>query len=593
MTMRFSAQSTYQFDIDEKLAMGMDEVYASPFDPRTNDRFSSVETIIENLEKLREKAGRASERGLAVFPLFLTIMHPEGNFDVHPRFRRQRNLDGSVRPGFVCFRDERRQEEQLRIVDAAAALGFRRIAFDDDFRDAFCYCDEHLASFEGFRGKSREEIRKIFDGALDSAEHEDLRVAWYKSKREHMLYFAQKIETTIHSRNPKCRIGIFTSAKRCQDLSGRRMLEWVDLFHGEEAPAFTRLFGESYFDTNVGMLKSVGWHAYTHAVYPLDVERRLEVTTVPCFEFRSPGNVMFECQAALLACGVPRVHWALAIDFDASALDRHLEKFKKETGALLEKAAIPDRPSADVAVYIGHLLGPYMPVSDDLIRDPMELYANLAFLGFPVTCTDRFDKKLRAAFVSGPMTREMIQGLDEFVVNGGVAVLDALSARAYSLYGGNMKLTVNGPVTGHSGENCPDGTQDNLAGDLQPEAIYVFEGIEPEMEWRGYKANGAETGTTSAIVRYGQGSLILLGYDMGLASRRMTRPVWRRRVLAMLEHVGVSMPVRWEGDPAVQVQKTGAGYALVNHNPCEAIGVFYRDGEEHAVTLASREIKLI
>ena len=113
------------------------------------------------------------------------------------------------------------------------------------------------------------------------------------------------------------------------------------------------------------------------------------------------------------------------------------------------------------------------------------------------------------------------------------------------------------------------------------------------MEWRGYKANGAETGTTSAIVRYGQGSLILLGYDMGLASRRMTRPVWRRRVLAMLEHVGVSMPVRWEGDPAVQVQKTGAGYALVNHNPCEAIGVFYRDGEEHAVTLASREIKLI
>ena len=276
MTVRFSAHTTYQFDIEESIAMGMDEVYATPFDSRTNERFADVQTILENLKRLREKADRAAERGLAVYPLFLTIMHPEGNFDVHPRFRRQRNLDGSERPGFVCFRDELRQDEMLKALAAAAELGFRRIAIDDDLRDAFCYCDEHLSSFEGFRGRTRGEIQAILDSPLTSAEHEDLRVGWYKSKSEKMLDFARKVETTIHSRNPKCRIGIYTSAKRCQDLSGRRMLEWFDLFHGDEAAAFTRLYGESYFDTGTGIAKSAGWHRYTHAVYPRDVEQRLD-----------------------------------------------------------------------------------------------------------------------------------------------------------------------------------------------------------------------------------------------------------------------------------------------------------------------------
>lgn len=593
MTVRFSAHTTYQFDIEESIAMGMDEVYATPFDSRTNERFADVQTILENLKRLREKADRAAERGLAVYPLFLTIMHPEGNFDVHPRFRRQRNLDGSERPGFVCFRDELRQDEMLQALAAAAELGFRRIAIDDDLRDAFCYCDEHLSSFEGFRGRTRGEIQAILDSPLTSAEHEDLRVGWYKSKSEKMLDFARKVETTIHSRNPKCRIGIYTSAKRCQDLSGRRMLEWFDLFHGDEAAAFTRLYGESYFDTGTGIAKSSGWHRYTHAVYPRDVEQRLEMTTVPAFEFRSPGNLLFECQLALLGCGVPLVHWALAVDFDISGLDRHLPGFKKTAEGLLESAPVPGQFTYDLAVYVGQGLGPYMPVSESLVRDPMEFYANLSLVGLPLACTDRIRENMRAVFVSGPVSREDVQNLDEYVKDGGVACLDALSARGYSLYGGEIEIAVQGPVTGHATERGPESSEDIAIGDLAPECVYLLETSRASQMWTGHRSDGSVTGKTCVVVRHGQGHFIFLGYDMGLASRALTRPAWRERVLAMLEYAGVTVPCYWSGDIGVQVNRTGTGHALANHNTSEACGVFHNNGEQCDTTLSSREIKLL
>jgi hypothetical protein len=234
-----------------------------------------------------------------------------------------------------------------------------------------------------------------------------------------------------------------------------------------------------------------------------------------------------------------------------------------------------------------------MPVSEALTRDPMEFYANLAFLGLPMTCTGHLGKRFRAVFLSGPVSREMVQGLDEYVVNGGVAMLDALSARAYSLYGGNLKFTVNGPVAGHDGENCPDGSHDELIADLPPDGVFLLEGLKTDAEWTGHRSDGSETGVTSAVVPHGQGYLVLLGYDMGLSSRRLTRPVWRKRVLEMLDQAGVIMSTYWDGDPAVQVQKTGKGFALVNHNPSEAIGVFHVDGESREIVLAPREIKMI
>ena len=105
--------------------------------PTTDQRYAPPEAIQRNLEKLVRKAQEAASRGIEVYPMLLTIHHPEGNFTLPNRYREQQNLDGSLREGFVCFRDATRQDELVESVRHAAELGFERIAFDDDLRDAF------------------------------------------------------------------------------------------------------------------------------------------------------------------------------------------------------------------------------------------------------------------------------------------------------------------------------------------------------------------------------------------------------------------------------------------------------------------------
>ena len=97
----------------------------------------------------------------------------------------QRNIDGSYRPEFICFKDKIRQEEVISITAKFAEFGFNRIMFDDDLRDAFCYCNEHIYDFEGFHGKSRDEIKLILNGIITNPENEQLRQDWYSQRKRY------------------------------------------------------------------------------------------------------------------------------------------------------------------------------------------------------------------------------------------------------------------------------------------------------------------------------------------------------------------------------------------------------------------------
>ena len=108
----YTSQSRLDFDIGHLIDIGILRAYVTPF-TTNNECLAEPETILSNLEQLARKTEVAAKKGLEVCPFFITINHPEGNYEVPSRYRMQRNLDGTRRPAFVCFRDKVRQEEMI------------------------------------------------------------------------------------------------------------------------------------------------------------------------------------------------------------------------------------------------------------------------------------------------------------------------------------------------------------------------------------------------------------------------------------------------------------------------------------------------
>ena len=71
---------------------------------------------------------------------------------------------------------------------------------------------------------------------------------------------------------------------------------------------------------------------------------------------------------------------------------------------------------------------------------------------------------------------------------------------------------------------------------------------------------GTAVGRTCVVLTHGQGTLVVLGYDL---SRRGMMP-WCERLLAMLNTA--NSPVHWTGVASVQLIDCGDKVALVNYN---------------------------
>jgi len=573
----YTSQTRLHFDPDELLRMGISQAYVSPCEAN-NEYLAEQEVMFKNLERLKEKAEQASAKGLEVYPFLITINHPEGSFKVPDRYRKQKNLDGSTRPEFICFLDELRQSELLTLARKAVELGFERIAFDDDLRDAFCYCDTHLMGFPPFRGRSREEIGGILNGVLVNPEHEELRRYWYNYKRQGMECFAQRLEAAIHEINPKCRIGICTSAKRCQDFSGRKMWDWAKLFHSEEAPTFVRLCGECYDDSLMSLVQSTGWHQYTDRLYPSDIERKLEITAVQSIGYRSPGAVLFETRAIESMVGARAIHWAWTEDYPEMGLPDEMIKQRDQIERI--KKQVPGKPSSVLSLYIGEQLGPYTPpnivIPYGATHDPITAYNIISLVGIPIIPVAEIPEDQPAILSSAYISREMIEDIDHYIGAGGVAILDATAARCYRAYGGGVEFAMRGPSVLHKYEIDRDGQRMDMIVDAPTDSVFTIEGSQDSSICESFDIQGQPMGTTVAIFRTKQnGSLVVMGYDLSRMGARMVRTQWRRRLLSTLRAAGVEVPVSWNGSQAVQVVTYDGEVnkvALINYNPNQVTG---------------------
>ena len=593
MAVKLSRQTWLNFDIDHLLADGMSSAYVGPF-ARNNEALAAPEVILANLRQLYEKSLQAAEKGLEVYPLFVTINHPEGNFEVPSRYRIQRNLDGSPRPEFICFRDAVRQAELIRFATYAAELGFGRIAFDDDLRDAFCYCDQHLAECSALSDKSRDEVAVILNDILDHPEGEELRLAWYHYKSAGMKDFALRLTQAVQQVNPDCQFGIFNSAKRCLDFSGRHPVEWLQLFDTKQAPAFVRLAGECYFDDVLHLAQSTGWHAYFNQVFDRKTERMLEITSAAAIEYRSPGTVSFEAEAVVAATGVQNVHCCWPEGFDSSTWNDANDRVQDRLSRIV--AELPSAPTSPLSLYIGHQLGAYTP-ADVAGRygascDPLSAYNITSLVGLPITVIPTIDNSPSAVLCCSYISRQMIQEIDAYVSRGGVAILDATAARCYAVYGGQTSLALDGPRSGHRYEIGPSGERETLIAHCGTEMTFLVSARQVAHEWVGYDLQDEPTGVTSAIVPRDAGRLILLGFDLSRSGPALIRPEWRRRLVELLSRAQVTLPVYWNGPVGVQCNWYETKAALINYNTNKVHGELVVAERREPVSAESRSVTL-
>ncbi|MDP6416841.1 MAG: hypothetical protein QGG54_17680, partial [Gammaproteobacteria bacterium] len=477
----------------------------------------------------------------------------EGNFQLPQRYRKQTNIDGSPRQAFICFRDEVRQAEMLRYAAKAAELGFGRMAFDDDMRDAFCYCDEHLKGFEPFADKDREQVAEILNGVLTNPQQEELRRQWYQYKYDGMCDYAKRLEQTIHDINPQCRIGICTSAKRCQDFSGRDSLEWFKRFSTPQAPAFARLCGECYDDDITHLVQSTGWHQYFDRCFPEEIERMVEITSVPAISYRSAGSVLLETKAVVAATSKNTVHWCWTEEFDKTPLGDFVGPAKDDLAAITDEIKQPS--ISPLALYIGSKLGPYTPINISTAygatHDPMTAYNITSLVGLPITVTPTIPAGQQSILCCGYISRNMIADIDSYVQAGGVAVIDAKAAQCYKGYDGKADFAIDGPVSLHRYELSPTGQREDMVSECLPDCIYTIASKTAESCWTGYDISDNIIGSTTSIIACGTGKLIVLGYDLSRTNTVLLRPQWQDRVLDMLKTAGVDMPVYFDGPAAV------------------------------------------
>ncbi len=582
----YTSQSRLDFDMDNLLEMGIQAAYVVPFSAN-NECLSEPEITLANLEILADRAQIAAEKGLQVYPFFITINHPDGNYEVPSRYRQQRNLDGSERLGFICFLDQIRRQEMIDLAVKAASLGFERMAFDDDLRDAFCYCDEHLAGFAGFRGRSREELAVILNGILSHPEYEELRKAWYEYKYNGMCDFARALTRAVHAINPACRIGLCNSAKRCQDFSGRDPWRWAEQFHTDKAPTFIRLCGECYNDNLLSLAQSVGWHFYFDQVFPDTIEKKLELTSVPDIGYRSCGGVLFEAHTVVEVTGRNRIHWAWTGDFNTTGLQHCVGPAKRDFAALLERTSGPLR--ADLVQYIGAELGPYLPsdivIPYGAVHDPITTFNIVSLAGIPILPIPHIPDNQPAIICSSYISRSMIERFDEYVVAGGVGILDATAAHCYGRYGGTLSFSVRGPASRHRYELGPDDTRENMCKDCKPDIIYLIEGCRGAQAWNGYDIDDNCTGMTTAILSHGKGKLIFFGYDLTLTGSRMIRPELRERFIKMLSCAQVMPRTYWAGPVAVQCFDFGYKVLLINYNTHAVTGDLMINNNSRTITI--------
>jgi len=581
MPFRLASQSRLGFDAQQLRDAGIVDVFATPFDANC-ESLLSVEEFRRNVEELRRKRDKIlpSWPGATVSLIMFTIAHPEGNFKVPSRYRLQRDIDGALRPGFVCFRDEKRQEDLLQMYKIAAETGIDRIMIDDDFRDAFCFCDEHLRAYEPFARMSRDQIKKLLNDPAPSDEVVEIRRGWLDFKRASLEEFARKIERTIHSANPCARIGICVSAKRCNDLSGRFISDWVSIFNTPQAPVFLRLPGEHYGPDITKLAQSLGWHQYYRELVPEDIEQMAEVTYVYFIAFKSAGHIATEVKAHL-ASGLDRVLLAWTSDYDHN-LGWPMLKDSAEVFKAVAAAGSQTAHARGVAIYCPEDVAEYVPYDEAAETEPIKAYQALAWMGIPVRMVASFDAWDEFAVVSGHFPAKKKDEITGALESGSTIVLDSVAAAGFAraMDPSLVKYRLDGVVAGVAKERFDkNGPMTNQVALFPCDSIHRLAphpsaGENVEVTSELFDTSGERVGAGSLVYPALNGTVVVLAYDISKVCHRLTGKVYSDSFSRLFARVGYDPGALLRGDLYVQLllfSRPSGRAVLVNYNSYPAM----------------------
>jgi len=424
-TSLFSAQGRIHFSPEQHLKAGVGNFFITQFSS-VSEALLPIEWQKQQLAKLQQKyaALKKNRPDIVTGVMTYTLSHPEGQCQVPDCYQVQKDIDGRERPGFVCFLDHKRQQDLLEQYRTIAELGFDAVLIDDDFRDCFCFCELHLEKFSEYIGHdiSLEELREKLDTEDAGDEITSLRRKWIDFKYRNLYEFGKKIEQTVHSITPGCRIGICISAKRCNDLCGREINSWINLFDTNQAPVFVRLPGECYDSDSLKISQSAAWHSYYRNLVPPNVEKITEVTYVHALQpvFKSNFKQQIEMH---LAAGLPNQLLAWTEDFQVnemwSVLESNRERFEK-----IKSLSFGVDGNEGIAIFCpenrAHLSA-YSTIEDE---EQVHAYSTLAHLGFPVKLVPRLDPNNAVTVVTSPVHDQDLDAIRQYLGQGRTIVFD-------------------------------------------------------------------------------------------------------------------------------------------------------------------------
>ncbi|MCL5102998.1 MAG: hypothetical protein M1133_02625 [Armatimonadetes bacterium] len=580
MSLNFASQSRISFDPDRCRKAGITDILVTPFQVNA-ESFQDVDTFRKNLRFLKQKADdiKSDWPEARVIINMFTICHPEGNFRVPDRFRPQLDIRGQVRPGFVCFLDEQRQSELLQMYRLIAEEGFGHVMIDDDFRDAFCFCDHHISAFTPFHGVSRNDLATIFEDENPSFEIIQLRRQWLDFKKEGLFLFARKVESTLHGVNPDLRVGICISAKRCNDLSGRGVREWLDIFDTNRAPMFVRLAGEHYDDCTIDISRSIGWHQYYRDLLPLGTDAMGEVTYVYPIYFKSPTSIRLETKIHL-ASGLDKVLLAWTDDYKYNNAWKMLLDEKKFFDRI---KSISNRVSggAGISIFAPENAAEFTPLDKVSGTDPVRAYQGLACMGLPVRMRDRIDSASKVIVLTGYLPDDIAPDVDAYLDKGGLLIIDALAARSFSrvMPDEYVGYDVHGQVAGLRAERVIATGEmiDELAGfphsstyHLEPrDTAHANVNVVSEL----ITVDGDRAGAGVITYHCRRGRIAVLAYDLCQVNYRIASDSYRRLMSCIFAESKYEPEVHLSGSLFVQpILYTVPRQRLIlaNYNCCES-----------------------
>jgi len=428
MDLNYTSQSRLHFDVDKVLSIGANEIFCFP-GFGTNDWFARLDIFEKRVAQIyeRKKEIEAKYPGMKVHVWGDTVGHPEGTSELPAPLVQQVDIYGKSRMGYACVMDENWQADCINRYKIIARYPFEKVFLDDDFKDGLCFCDVHAKKFSEYINQqiTAQYLRDLFLKEYPTRDEIALKKKFYEFKRDNLLNFARRLEREIHSINKEIRIGQGVSAKRFNDLSGRRFNELLEILNTSDAPSFVRLAGEYYTTLTMDVIQSIGWHLYYDEIIDKQFDRVAEVT-LGCVYPKNPTQVSQEVKAHH-SFGLEKIHfttpeyWHHIGAWAVIANDKdYYEKFRN-----LE---INNRKLLGLSVVSMENKAEYFSVDEVLNCEAIRGYQLLELLGFPCVMRSKINPSDEFTYLAGPIPFDCAPEIVESLKRGAHILLDLRAA---------------------------------------------------------------------------------------------------------------------------------------------------------------------